>query len=110
MTTPEIPRRPNSQRSSTNTPSRKNDLVQEWANSLEEPLITFDNLDDAILGVGRTHTQPTRIVYSYKQLVKICVYKHGMTLEEAHEFLSFNVESLWAGENTPIIMYDLDYF
>jgi len=81
--------------------------IKEWADLLEEELVTFDNLGAAILGIGRTHTQPTRVVYSYEKIMNILV-RHGMSYEEAQEFFDFNIEGVWAGENTPIILYDID--
>jgi hypothetical protein len=90
------------------TPTTKElvEYVQDWADFSEEPLITFDGLDEAILGIARVHTQPTRVVYSFMGIIKILMENGIDDYDEAVEYFDFNISQLWAGDNTPAIMYD----
>jgi len=78
--------------------------IDEYANISEEELIVFDGLDDAILGIAHTHTQPTRVVYSYEKIITILI-NEGQSYEEALDYYGHNIECLWAGEGTPSIMH-----
>lgn len=79
--------------------------VADWGEELEEPLITFDGLDEAIIGIVQVHTQPSRVAYSYSTIIDLLEFK-GMSYEEAIEYFDFNIGCLWAGDNTPAIVYD----
>ena len=78
--------------------------IAEWAMELEEDLIAFDGLDDAVIGIVQVHTQPSRVAYSYEKIVEILM-DQDMTYEEAVEYFDFNIGCLWAGENTPAIVH-----
>ena len=67
--------------------------------------ITFDGLDKAIIGIGGQYGKEQLVIYSATKIVEVLV-KGGMATEEAIEYYNFNIESLWAGEMTPIIMDD----
>lgn len=77
-----------------------------WAEELEEDLIQFDGLEDAVVGVAQVHTQPSRIVYSFDKIIEILM-DDGMTEDDAIEYFEFNIACLWAGENTPTILYSI---
>lgn len=76
-----------------------------WAEELEEDLVAFDGLDDAVIGVAQVHTQPSRVVYSFEKIIEILM-SGGLNYEDAVEYFEFNIACLWAGENTPAIVYD----
>lgn len=63
--------------------------------------------EDALVGVGVRCGQTSLAVYSYNKAVEVLI-KKGMTYEEAVEWMSFNVVGAWAGEHTPIWVYDED--
>lgn len=65
---------------------------------------TLDGLDDAIIGVGRIHTQPTRVVYDYHKILEILMERDGASYEDAVEFFDYNIGCLWCGDDTPIIL------
>ena len=67
--------------------------------------ITFDGLDKAIIGIGGQYGKNQLVIYSATKIVK-CLVADGMTLDEAIEYYNFNIECLWAGDHTPIIMDD----
>jgi hypothetical protein len=66
--------------------------------------VKFDNLDAAIIGVGNQYTKTPLLVYSAKKIMR-CLMK-SMTYDEAAEWYGHNIECLWAGDHTPIIVED----
>lgn len=78
---------------------KQNDLV-------EDEMITWDEFDDAIVGVGTRCGMDNVLVYSKKEMA----YKlrdDGMSLEEAIEYIEFNIQGAYVGVRTPIILEDL---
>lgn len=71
---------------------------------LDEDAITFDGFDAAIIGYGGQYTGKRLVAYDRARMIDILMADGPMTWEEAEEYLSFNVECLWAGEGTPIII------
>ncbi len=82
--------------------------VIDWAEETEEPLITFDGLDGAIVGITQVHTQVSRVAYSFDKIMEILVDDGETSYEDALDYFEFNIACLWAGEYTPAILYDLD--
>lgn len=70
--------------------------------------VTFDGLDDAIVGVGGQWSKRTLVIYDYQKLIDCFMQQNSWTYEEAEEWVGFNVIQLWAGEGTPIIMESVD--
>ncbi len=80
--------------------------IIDWAEESEEPLITFDGLDDAIVGITQVHTQVSRVSYSFDKIMEILM-EDGSSYEDALDYFEFNIACLWAGEHTPSILYDV---
>ena len=68
----------------------------------DEVFLFADGFDEAILGVDE---QSGRLVYSANKCIEILARE--MTLDEAYEHFSFNVESAYMGEKTPIWCYTI---
>jgi hypothetical protein len=67
--------------------------------------LTFaDGLDDALIGVGRRCGQPDITVYDYDQCVGVFMGQ-GMSLDEAGEYMEFNVVGAWVGPETPMFVH-----
>lgn len=66
-------------------------------------LTRFDGLDEAIIGVGARSYGTPALVYDYMRIVNIFV-QGGMSLDEATEYVDFNVVGVNLGDDTPIIM------
>lgn len=66
--------------------------------------IAFDGFDEAILGMANRPNMPTVLAYDYSQMIDILMRDSDMTEEDAIEFFEFNIASLWAGPNTPVII------
>lgn len=77
-------------------------MIQNILNHFsEESFLKADGLDEAILGVEQSSM---RLIYSVKKIIEIL--SQEMSTEEAYEYFSFNIESAYVGEQTPIFCYD----
>lgn len=63
----------------------------------------MNGLDDCIVGLAEQYTKSPLIVYDRNLIVQHFI-KEGMTEEESEEYVCFNIDCLWAGEGTPLIM------
>tara|TARA_Y100001951_G_scaffold89117_1_gene81234 strand:+ start:1300 stop:1632 length:333 start_codon:yes stop_codon:yes gene_type:complete len=66
--------------------------------------ITFDGLCDCVVGYASQFNKPPVVVYDHEAVLEKLMKRDGMSYEEAYEFTSFNIEGLWAGEHTPMMM------
>jgi hypothetical protein len=80
------------------------DRLEGLRDLLDEDVIIFDGLDDAIVGIGMKHTQKSVLVYDRDKIVE-CLMRDGMDYDDADEYCGFNIDCLWAGEGTPIILH-----
>ena len=87
--------------------SSKIEQIREYLLDEDSDAIILDGLDDAILGVGVQHGSPPRIVYDRDLVVRVLVQRDGMTHERAEDFCAFNIDCLYAGPGTPIILHRL---
>ena len=67
-------------------------------------MLKWDGFDSAIIGVGERNNTDSMIVYDYDKMINVLVTRDSMTLEEAEEYLDFNVIGAWIGDTTPIIV------
>jgi len=65
--------------------------------SPETPL--WDGFDLALVGLEESSG---KAVYSVERMTSILIERDGMEVEEAKEYLSFNVFNSYIGEQTPI--------
>jgi hypothetical protein len=72
-----------------------------------EELLTADDLDDAIIGIGRRCGQPDLVVYDVEKVINILMSRDGMTYDDALEFYEYNMAGAWVGDSTPIWMESL---
>ena len=70
--------------------------------------IVFDGFEDAFIGFSRRCGQNTVASYSYAKCIEILMKRDGMTQEEAVEFFEFNTVGGWLGENTPVVVEDIN--
>ena len=92
------------------------ELVDERADNLAaedaefEGVIVLEGWDECILGTVDFH-DAFKVVYSRRKILLGLMGddQSGMSYEEAVEYMSFNIEGLYAGEYTPIILDD-EYF
>tara|TARA_R100000005_G_scaffold96176_2_gene81209 strand:- start:2747 stop:3037 length:291 start_codon:yes stop_codon:yes gene_type:complete len=73
---------------------------------VDDELLKWNGFDDAILGVGSRCGMEDVLVYSKKKMAYILRDKEDMNVEEAIEYLDFNVLGAYIGERTPIVVED----
>lgn len=66
--------------------------------------VTFDGFSECVVGYASQFNSEPVVVYDHELMLEQLMREDGMTCEDAYEYLSFNVEGLWAGEFTPMIM------
>jgi len=71
-------------------------------------MLKIDGFDDAIIGVGYRCGQEEILVYDRDKIINIIMENSESSYEEAEEYLSFNIEGAWMGEDTPIIVQKFD--
>lgn len=69
-----------------------------------ETAIVLDGLDEAILGYDG---DLFKLIYSVDKILEILQEDQGMTYDEAVDYYCYNIECLYAGEQTPILMWGL---
>ena len=79
----------------------------EYLSEMYPEAIILDGLNDGIVGVD----VDGHVVYSYDKCVD-CMIKHGMTDEEAIEWIDYNtIRAIpYMGEHKPIMMYTKESF
>ena len=67
-------------------------------------MLIADGFDKAFIGIGHRAASQDVAVYDYHKCSKVLVRRDGMTLEEAYEWLDFNVVGSYVGDLTPIFV------
>ena len=95
--------------------------IKEQIAEYNPDAIIFDDLDDAIIGVGQQHGSHTVAIYDRQKCIDIFANNFMIEKKEqlkrelndhevyeayndAIEWFEYNVECLYAGESTPIII------
>jgi len=68
----------------------------------------WDGLDDAILGQASVWNSNKRVevlVYDADLIIKVFMDRDGMSEEEANEYIVFNIEGAYIGEDTPVLVW-----
>ena len=78
-------------------------VADELADQYDHPLIVLDGMDEALMGIASTPGQPARLAYDVGRIIEI-IKSWGCTQEEAEEYYSYNIECLYIGEGTPVLV------
>jgi hypothetical protein len=73
-------------------------------------MLKINDHDNAILGpacIWRNNTTVSVLVYD-AEIIRENLMKDGMDSEEAREFIEFNIEGAYMGEDTPVIVWTQD--
>ena len=74
-------------------------------------MLKIDGHDNAILGPalvwGKDGTRTEVLIYD-AEIIRDNLMGDGMTSEEAREFIEFNIEDAYVGEDTPILVWTQD--
>lgn len=76
-------------------------------------MIKLEGYDNAILGpayVWHEGEQVETMVYDAEKIREILMERDSMTAEEAREFIEFNIEGAYFGDDTPILVWPEDYY
>jgi hypothetical protein len=76
---------------------------------IDEEVLLFDGMDDALIGWASPMNSPTVAVYDYNLLVEVVMHRDGLAEDEAVEYVDFNVVGAYMGPSTPIVMYRPDW-
>ena len=72
---------------------------------IDSNIVLFDGLDKAIIGFGYNWaSQKDVAIYSYDKILKILVDRDNMDVDEAVEYIAFNIVGAYIGEYTPIVV------
>jgi len=67
-------------------------------------MLLADGFEKAFVGVGSRASQPDIAVYDFDKCVAILCERDGMDLDDAVEFMHYNVVGAWMGDNTPLFI------
>jgi hypothetical protein len=67
-------------------------------------MLLADGFNDAIIGTGERAGQPTIVVYDFDRCVAILCERDNMGLDDAVEYMYYNVIGAWVGEETPLFV------
>jgi hypothetical protein len=73
-------------------------------------MLKINDHDNAILGpasIWRNNSTVNVLVYD-AEIIRENLMKDGMDSEEAREFIEFNIEGAYVGEDTPVIVWTQD--
>jgi hypothetical protein len=64
-----------------------------------------DGFDTCVIGIGsRFGMNIPILVYDYEKCAQLLVDRDGGTIDEAYEYMVFNVLGAWVGEGTPMFV------
>lgn len=69
---------------------------------MDDELLKIDGFDDAIIGVSESGVP--RLIYNVDKLAEVMMRKEKISLEDAHEYITYNITCAYMGKNTPIVI------
>ena len=75
----------------------------------DNEIILADGFEDAYMGLATQFTKNPLALYDRNKCIDILVNRDGMSEEEAEEYLQYNVEGAWVGDNTPMFLQPLNF-
>ena len=69
-------------------------------------VVVWDGLDGAVVGLElpRDDGGPQRLLYDYGRMVDLLVDRDGMSVDEAFDYIDFNVVGAYVGPGTPVVV------
>ena len=84
----------------------KPEEIKEHLAEINEEAIIYDNLDEALVGIGHRFGMDGIAIYDMDKVFK-CLEKElgpDVTGDEVIEYFDYNVIGTWAGEHTPMFI------
>lgn len=85
--------------SSTSRGSIRETLIEQYG---DDELLFADGFDSCIIGVGVRCGKPNLVVYNRSAAIALLMKRDKMSMDEAEEFMDFNVIGAYVGERTPV--------
>lgn len=76
----------------------------------DHPMLKIDGYDEAIIGpahIWRDQTVVNVLVYDAEKIRQLLM-KDGMDMDEAREYIEFNIEGAYMGIHTPVLVWPDD--
>jgi hypothetical protein len=73
-----------------------NEADLEIIDEISSGMAILDGLNEAIIGYD---SNTTRIIYDYDLILEILIEKHSLTIENAIEYIDYNIVSLQLNDN-----------
>ena len=77
-------------------------MIEEYPDT-----IFYPGYETALVGIAHRPASPPLAVYSATEIIQILMDRDGMTLDEAAEYLEYNIVGMWVGPGTPIVVSSL---
>ena len=71
----------------------------------DDETLFVDGFDDAIIGLDTTG-EVFRVIYDRDKMIDMLRYRDSMELDEAIDYLEYNVWGAYVGEGTPIYAHE----
>lgn len=81
--------------------------IHEALENADMSLLLMDGFEDAFVGFVSRMNQPDCAVYDYDKMMEVLMSRDSMTAEEAEEYIEYNCQGAWVGEQTPYILRGL---
>ena len=88
-------------------PDKPDISMEHWEELMEwyDGALMADGFEEALVGFGTQFNRPLAI-YDSNKCIDILVKRDGMTVDEAIEYMEYNVNGAYVGEETPIFIGD----
>lgn len=77
---------------------------QSLIDTLPEGCIAWDGFDSCAIGLAERCGSGPLVIYDFDAMVQLRVDRDGLSLDDAAEYIEFNIIGAYVGENTPYIM------
>jgi len=81
----------------------KKDIASVIAQESDVVFVVLDGFDDALLGVATATGEQPRLAYDVAKILKE-LERMGMDKNEAEEYYEYNIECLYVGPGTPVLV------
>ena len=72
-------------------------------------MVTADGFETAFVAVGFRYNGNDIAVYDYDLCIDVLIQRDEMSLQEAYEFMDYNVVGSYVGEQTPLFIRTQSY-
>jgi hypothetical protein len=79
------------------------DSLRSWDEEHDEGALFADGFDAALIGVGVQFSREVAI-YDYDKCLDVLIARDGMDIEEAIDYMEYNVVGAYAGKSTPVFL------